>query len=198
MTFEEKPKFTLEGIVIVIKTIMNECIKKKDSRITFEDEQVVKNKILGNTILKEYGYEIDNRDLEIRFQEFWKWLNERTVPRKTIPNIKKLFRELLYLEAEIASDENRRKVQEFQNSITFEARPGSRYNRPWLNEKLTDDMIKRFIESRGFKDIEEITKLYEGDKKLIEARAKLEKAIKVVKEKLLEVDNIIIDESNIG
>jgi hypothetical protein len=196
MTFEEKPKFTLGGIVMVIKMIMNECIKEKDGRITFEDEQVVKNKILGNTILKEYGYEIEDRDLEMRFQEFWKWLNERTVPRKTISNTKELFRELLYLEAEIASNENRKKVQEFQKSITFEARPGSRYNKPWLNEKLTDDIIKGFIESRGFKDIEEITKLEEEEKELMEIRIKLDELTKEVKEELLKV-NIIINESDI-
>jgi hypothetical protein len=174
----------------------NLSTKERDSGITFEDEQVVKNKILGNMILREYRYEIDDRDLEIRFQEFWKWLNERTVPRKTIPNTKELFRELLYLEAEIASDENRRKVQEFQKSITFEARLGSRYNRPWLNEKLTDDIIKEFIELRGFKDIEEITKLDEGDKELIELRTKIEKLVKEVKEGLFKA-NIIIDESDI-
>ncbi|PKK58380.1 hypothetical protein RhiirC2_823205 [Rhizophagus irregularis] len=59
---------------------------------------------------------------------------------------------ILHLEEEgdIIKEENREIVKKFQKSITYQWWDGNKYPKPWINDDLTDEIIKKIVETRGF------------------------------------------------
>ena len=62
-----------------------------------------------------------------------------------------VFKELLYLEDRVNFEENRDKVRKLQKTITYN-RNDYNYLKAWINEDLTNEIIKRFIESNNFEE----------------------------------------------
>ncbi|RGB23782.1 hypothetical protein C1646_774016, partial [Rhizophagus diaphanus] len=50
----------------------------------------------------------------------------------------------------IAREENRERVKKFQKSITYQWWDGNKYPRPWINDDLTDKIIRKIVETEGF------------------------------------------------
>src|SRR6185369_2377392 len=47
-------------------------------------------------------------------------------------------------------EENREKVKKFQKSITYQWWDGNKYPRPWIHDDLTDKIIEKILETKGF------------------------------------------------
>ncbi|PKY62409.1 hypothetical protein RhiirA4_432510 [Rhizophagus irregularis] len=60
------------------------------------------------------------------------------------------FKEVLHLEENIAEEENREKVRKFQKSITYRWWNGNKYPQLWINDDITDMIIKKIVETKGF------------------------------------------------
>ncbi|PKB92443.1 hypothetical protein RhiirA5_444643, partial [Rhizophagus irregularis] len=60
------------------------------------------------------------------------------------------FKEILHLEENIVEEENREKVRKFQKSITYQWWDGNKYLRPWTNDDITDKIIRKIVEAKGF------------------------------------------------
>jgi hypothetical protein len=71
LTYNQKPKFIFEGIITVIDTVMKKCVIVKDDKsIAFRDKEIVKTGLLKNSELVRYGYVLDEKEKEERFQRF--------------------------------------------------------------------------------------------------------------------------------
>ncbi|GBC09220.1 hypothetical protein RclHR1_00870011 [Rhizophagus clarus] len=62
-----------------------------------------------------------------------------------------IFKEILYLEDQVYLEENRSKLRELQKSITYRKNDVI-YPEAWINIDLTNEIIKKFIESNNFKE----------------------------------------------
>jgi hypothetical protein len=108
LTYNQKPKFTFGGIITVIDTVMKKCVVIKDDKsIVFRDREIVRTGLLGNSELVNYGYILDEKEKEERFQRFWEWYreitreNDRSIVNQIKSNTKELFVELIHLGEEI-------------------------------------------------------------------------------------------------
>ncbi|EXX53783.1 hypothetical protein GLOIN_2v1765994 [Rhizophagus irregularis DAOM 181602=DAOM 197198] len=116
------------------------------------DNQTEEN-LLGNKELLTYKYIIEDDELDIRFAKFEEWLQEIesiTIKNKgygTMRNFKEI---LVHLEENIAEEESREKVKKFQKSITYQWWDGNKYPKPWINDDLTDKIIEKIVETKGF------------------------------------------------
>ncbi|GET67358.1 hypothetical protein GLOIN_2v1847961 [Rhizophagus irregularis DAOM 181602=DAOM 197198] len=75
------------------------------------------------------------------------------------------FKEILHLEENIIKDENRDKVRKFQKNINYQW--SNNYVKPWKDNDLTDKIIGKLIETKGFikeyDNIEELVSSNEED-----------------------------------
>ncbi|EXX65100.1 hypothetical protein RirG_136540 [Rhizophagus irregularis DAOM 197198w] len=99
-----------------------------------------------------YRYIIEDDELDIRFAKFEEWLEE--IESVTIKNkgygTMRNFKEILHLEENIAEEENREKVKKFQKSITYQWWDRNKYPKPWINDDVTDKIIEKIVETKGF------------------------------------------------
>ena len=107
----------------------------------------------NNCELLLYGYTISDEEVNRKFEKFWTWIQQETTAFKIYNEIKALeiFKELLHLEDRINFEENRDKLRELQKTITYN-RNDYNYPKAWINEDLTNEIIKRFIESNNFEE----------------------------------------------
>src|SRR3990170_978115 len=103
-------------------------------------------------------YEDDDNMILAKFEE---WLEETGIAdiKNKGYNTMKYFKEILHMEESIAEEENREKVKKFQKSITYRWW-NSNYGRIWENDEITDMIIMKIIEEKGFieeySDVEEL------------------------------------------
>ncbi|PKY61813.1 hypothetical protein RhiirA4_432077 [Rhizophagus irregularis] len=138
------------GIISVIKVICEHYILSKDNEFILDDR--TEENLLGNKELLTYRYIIEDDELDIRFKKFEEWLEEIEVA--TIKNIgygtMRDFKEILHLEENIVEEENRKKVKKFQKSITYRWWNGNKYPQVWINDDVTDMIIKKIVETKSF------------------------------------------------
>jgi hypothetical protein len=141
LTYNRKLKFTFKGIMQVLDTVMKKCVVvKEDGSIIFRDREIVKTRLLGNSKLVRFGYILDEKEKEERFQRFWEWY--RNITRKDDGSVLKqigsntgdIFIELIHLEEEIDKPENRWNIRRFQRSIVYNTKIESRFGKPWVSE----------------------------------------------------------------
>jgi hypothetical protein len=148
----------------VIDTVITKCIVlKENGSVIFRDREIVKTKLLGNSELVRYGYILDEKEKEERFQRFWEWC--RNITREDNGNILKqagsntidVFTELIHAEEEIDKPENRWNIRRFQKSIVYNTRIESRFDKPWVSGELTDKIRDEFKRTCRFTEIIEET-----------------------------------------
>ncbi|GBC43016.2 hypothetical protein GLOIN_2v1847961 [Rhizophagus irregularis DAOM 181602=DAOM 197198] len=144
---KEFEKIRKEGeklLDIVVRSI------SEDNEYILDDR--TEENLLGNKELLTYRYIIEDNELDIRFAKFEEWLEK--IESVTIKNkgygTMKNFKEILHLEENIAEEENREKIKKFQKSITYQWWDGNKYPRPWMNDDLTDKIIEKIVETKGF------------------------------------------------
>jgi hypothetical protein len=144
----------------VINTVMKKCIIVGDNKsIVFRDKEIVKIGLLGNSKLIRYGYILDKKKKEERFQRFWKWYreitkeNNRSILNQIKFNTKELFVKLIHLEEEIDEPRHRWTIQKFQKSIEYNMIIKSRFGKPWISRELTDKIRDEFKRTYGFTEI---------------------------------------------
>jgi hypothetical protein len=164
LTYNGRPKFTLKGIMQVMDTVMKKCVRlKEDGSIIFRDREIIKTKLLGNSELVRYGYILDEKEKEERFQRFWEWYRNITkedngsILKQVRSNTIDIFIELIHAEEEIDKPENRWNIRRFQKSIVYDTRVESRFGKPWVSGELTDKIKDEFKRTCGFTEIIEET-----------------------------------------
>src|SRR3990170_2607289 len=80
-----KPNYSKNGIISVIKLICEHYIFDEEDNIIIEEEET-EERVLGNRELLKYGYIIEDNELCRRFVEFEEWLEEEGIA--TIAGIK--------------------------------------------------------------------------------------------------------------
>ncbi|GBC07380.1 hypothetical protein RclHR1_07420004 [Rhizophagus clarus] len=107
----------------------------------------------NNGELQLYSYTLSNGKVNRRFEKFWTWLQRETTAFRIPNNIKMLniFKEILYLEDQVYLKENRGKLRELQKLITY-SKNDIMYPKAWINIDLTNEIIKKFIESNNFEE----------------------------------------------
>ncbi|RGB24382.1 hypothetical protein C1646_773192 [Rhizophagus diaphanus] len=134
----------------VIKVICEHYVFNKDDELILDDK--TEENVLGNKELLEYGYIIEDDELDIRFAKFEEWLDEIesvTIKDKGYGTMR-YFKEILHLEENIAKEEIREKIKKFQKSITYQWWDGNKYPRPWISDDLTNKIIEKIVETKGF------------------------------------------------
>jgi len=148
--YRNKSDYRKMGIISVIKVICEHYILSEDNEFILNDR--AEENLLGNKELLTYRYIIEDDELDIRFAKFEEWLDEIesvTIKYKGYGTMRN-FKEILHLEENIAEEENREKVKKFQKSITYQWWDGNKYPRPWINDDLTDKIIEKIVETKGF------------------------------------------------
>jgi hypothetical protein len=114
LTYNGRPRFTLKGMMQVIDTVITKCISLKfDGSLFFRDKEIIKTKLLGNSELVRYGYILDEKEKEERFQRFLEWYgnitkeDNRSILKQVRSNAMDIFVELIHAEEEIDKPENR-------------------------------------------------------------------------------------------
>jgi hypothetical protein len=160
LTYDRKPKYTFGGIKTVIETIIKNCVEvKENGSIIFRNEEIMKRKLLGNEELIKYGYILDGREREERFQRFSEWyksiIEEKSgsIVIEEKYNTRRLFVEIIHLEEEIVKPEHRKKIEDFQKSFKYNKMIRIRYERPWVNRGLTNKIRDELMRTHGFTEI---------------------------------------------
>ncbi|EXX68217.1 hypothetical protein GLOIN_2v1805480 [Rhizophagus irregularis DAOM 181602=DAOM 197198] len=148
--YRNKSDYRKIGIISVIKVICEHYILSEDNEFILDDQ--TEESLLGNKELLTYRYIIEDDELDIRFTKFKEWLEEMesiTIKNKGYSTMRN-FKEILHLEENIAEEENREKIKKFQKSITYQWWDGNKYPKPWMNDDLTDKIIEKIVETKGF------------------------------------------------
>ncbi|GET66929.1 hypothetical protein GLOIN_2v1791176 [Rhizophagus irregularis DAOM 181602=DAOM 197198] len=138
------------GIISVIKVICEYYILSEDNEFILDDQ--TEENLLENKELLTYRYIIEDDELDIRFAKFEEWLEEIesvTIKNKGYSTMRK-FKEILHLEENIAEEKNREEVKKFQKSITYQWWDRNKYPKPWIDDDLTDKIIEKIVEAKGF------------------------------------------------
>jgi hypothetical protein len=115
--------------------------------------------LLGNSELVRYGYILDEKEKEERFQSFWEWYSEitkknnRNIVNRIKYNTKELFVKLIHLGEEIDEPRHRWMIQKFQKSIEYNMSIRSKFGKPWISRELTDKIRDKFKKTHGFTEI---------------------------------------------
>jgi len=153
LTYRDKPKFRKIGIVqiifLIVREIRGRIIVKGKMGDLDQIVETVREKVENFGGLKEYGYSFLKEETEERFQKFLEWLKLKVKVDKEGDKTLEYFGQLLYLEEKITLDENRKYVRKLQRSIKYRTRQVG-YKNPWVNEKLTDEIITAFIDYKNF------------------------------------------------
>ncbi|PKY60614.1 hypothetical protein RhiirA4_519262, partial [Rhizophagus irregularis] len=155
-----KPDYMQKGIISVIKIICEHYIFDKEDNLLVEEEETREN-LLGNRELLEYGYIIEDDELDRRLIELEEWLEEEkiTTIEYITQNTMRYFKEILHMEESIVNEESKKTVKNFQKNIKYQCQHVG-YDKPWKNDNLTDKIIERIVEKEGFirnrNDIEEL------------------------------------------
>lgn len=157
ITFKEKLKYKMKGLMVIIAIIFDICIDQSIDRPEMIPRlNLVKQKVESIVELQKYGTFIDQEENEEKFEKCWHWLKLETTAKR-IPsreNTLNKLKKLLYLEDGIAEDVNREFIREFQRTITY-GKDNWNYPRSWNNEDLTDVIIQKFVTSKGFQGVDE-------------------------------------------
>ncbi|GBC15313.1 hypothetical protein GLOIN_2v1765994 [Rhizophagus irregularis DAOM 181602=DAOM 197198] len=148
--YRNKSDYRKIGIISIVKVICEHYILSEDNEFILDDQ--TEENLLGNKELLTYRYIIEDDELDIRFVKFEEWLEE--IESVTIKNkgygTMRNFKEILHLEENIAEEENREKIKKFQKSITYQWWDRNKYPKPWMNDDLTDKIIEKIVETKGF------------------------------------------------
>ncbi|PKY29251.1 hypothetical protein RhiirB3_445813 [Rhizophagus irregularis] len=134
----------------LIKVICEHYILSEDNEFILDDQK--EENLLENKELLTYRYIIEDDELDIRFAKFEEWLEEIesiTIKKKGYSTMR-YFKKILHLEENIAEEENREEVKKFQKSITYQWWDGNNYPKPWINDDVTDKIIEKIVETKGF------------------------------------------------
>ncbi|PKK61331.1 hypothetical protein RhiirC2_791942, partial [Rhizophagus irregularis] len=150
---KNKPDFKEEGIKSVIKIICEHYMFDEEDNLIINERETEEN-LLGNQELIKWGNIITDDELDIRFSRFGEWLTEKEsveIKDKGYDTMRN-FKTILHLEekGDMIKEENRGIVKKFQKSITYQWWDGNKYPKPWINDDLTDEIIKKIAETRGF------------------------------------------------
>src|SRR3984957_606766 len=152
--YNERPNYRIKGLIEILWTIVRICIEETDEGLFLQpDLNRVKEEVENNCELLLYGYTISDGEVHIKFGKFWRWIRQETTAFRIYNEMETLeiFKELLYLEDRVNLEENRDKFRELQKTITYN-RNDYNYPKAWINEDLTNEIIKRFIESNNFEE----------------------------------------------
>ena len=130
---------------------MRICIEETDEGLFLQPKlNRVKEEVENNCELLLYGYTIFDNEVHRKFEKFWKWIRQETTAFRIYNEMETLeiFKELLYLEDGINFEENREKLRELQRAITYNKNDYN-YPKAWINEDLTNEIMKIFIESNN-------------------------------------------------
>ncbi|PKC73959.1 hypothetical protein RhiirA1_450531 [Rhizophagus irregularis] len=148
--YRNKSDYRKIGIISVIKVICEHYILSEDNEFILDDQK--EENLLENKELLTYRYIIEDDELDIRFAKFEEWLEEIesiTIKKKGYSTMR-YFKKILHLEENIAEEENREEVKKFQKSITYQWWDGNNYPKPWINDDVTDKIIEKIVETKGF------------------------------------------------
>ncbi|RIA82236.1 hypothetical protein C1645_862983 [Glomus cerebriforme] len=123
-------------------------------------ERETEENLLGNRELLKYGYIIEDDEVDRRFVKLEEWLREKEIAIMDIRHgTMSHFKEMLHMEESIANEENRDTIRKFQKSLTYQWWD-SRYQQPWKNDDLTNEIIRKIVEKKSFvreyEDVEEL------------------------------------------
>ncbi|PKK60096.1 hypothetical protein RhiirC2_719353 [Rhizophagus irregularis] len=148
--YRNKSDYRKIGIISVIKLICEHYILSEDNEFILDDQ--AEENLLKNGELLIYGYIIEDDELNIRFAKFEEWLEEIesiTIKKKGYSTMRD-FKKILHLEENITNEENRKEVKKFQKSITYQWWDRNKYPKPWINDDITDKIIEKIVETKGF------------------------------------------------
>ncbi|CAB4396374.1 unnamed protein product [Rhizophagus irregularis] len=151
--YRNKPDLNKEGIKSVIRIICEHYMFDEEDNLIINERKTEEN-LLGNKELLKWGSIIEDDELDIRFTRFGEWLEEKEsveIKDKGYKTMRYL-KEILHLEekGEITNEENRELVKKFQKSITYQWWNRNKYPKPWINDDLTDEIVKKIVETKGF------------------------------------------------
>ncbi|GET66139.1 hypothetical protein GLOIN_2v1810692 [Rhizophagus irregularis DAOM 181602=DAOM 197198] len=108
-----QPKMKEKGLRTIILVIVRDCIEG-------DLENEVFDRLIGNPELIEHKYILEDWDVERRFEKFWQWYkitSKEVEPLRVKLGAIKTFRELLYEEEGIATNEE--KVKELMSNMEY-------------------------------------------------------------------------------
>src|SRR3984957_12721079 len=152
--YNKKLKYRIRGLIEILWIIVRICIEETDEGLFLQpDLNRVKEEVENNCELLLHGYTISDNEVHTKFEKFWKWIRQETTAFRIYNEMETLeiFKELLYLEDRVNFEGNRDKFRELQKAITYN-RNDYNYPKAWINEDLTDEIIKVFIESNNFEE----------------------------------------------
>ncbi|GET51528.1 ribonuclease H-like domain-containing protein [Rhizophagus irregularis DAOM 181602=DAOM 197198] len=137
-----QPKMKEKGLRTIILVIVRDCIEG-------DLENEVFDRLIGNPELIEHKYILEDWDVERRFKKFWQWYkitSKEVKPLRVKMGAIKTFRELLYEEEGIATNEE--KVKELMSNMEYgniDIENVHEYHR-----NMVQKIIRIFIDTRGF------------------------------------------------
>ncbi|PKY62760.1 hypothetical protein RhiirA4_489820 [Rhizophagus irregularis] len=148
--YRDEPNYKKIGIISVIKMICEHYIFDKEDNLLVEEKKI--EGILGNEELLKYKYIIEDDELDRRFVVLEEWLEkEKIVIIEFITqHTMRYFKEILHMEKSILNEENRDTVKNFQKNIKYQWWDKNKYPEPWVNDDLTDKIIGKIVETKGF------------------------------------------------
>ncbi|CAB4473762.1 unnamed protein product [Rhizophagus irregularis] len=137
-----QPKIKEKGLRTIILVIVRDCIERNLGNEVFD-------RLIGNPELIEHKYILEDWDVERRFEKFWQWyriISEEIGPLRVKMGVMKTFRELLYEEEGIATNEE--KVKELMSDIEY--RNINIENVHEYHKNMVQKIIRIFIDTKGF------------------------------------------------
>ncbi|RIA97509.1 hypothetical protein C1645_813908 [Glomus cerebriforme] len=148
MRYRNKPDYKKIGIVSVIKIICEHYMFDENDNLIIKEKETEEN-LLENRELLKYGYIIEDDEVDRRFVKLEEWLREKGIAIMDIHGTMNHFKEMLHMVKSIANKESRDTVRKFQKSLTYRWWD-SRYQQPWKNDDLTNEIIRKIVEEKSF------------------------------------------------
>ncbi|CAB4472864.1 unnamed protein product [Rhizophagus irregularis] len=131
-----------KGLRTIILVIVRDCIEG-------DLENEVFDRLIGNPELIEHKYILEDWNVERRFEKFWQWykiISKEVEPLRVKMGAMKTFRELLYEEEGIATNEE--KVKELMSNMEYGNIDIENVHEYYRN--MVQKIIRIFIDTRGF------------------------------------------------
>ncbi|CAB4373968.1 unnamed protein product [Rhizophagus irregularis] len=137
-----QPKMKEKGLRTIILVIVRDCIEG-------DLENEVFDRLIGNPELIEHKYILEDWDVKRRFEKFWQWyrvISKEVEPLRVEMGAIKTFRELLYEEEGIVTNE--KKVKELMSNMEYGNIDIENVHEYYRN--MVQKIIRIFIDTRGF------------------------------------------------
>ncbi|PKK63637.1 hypothetical protein RhiirC2_788615 [Rhizophagus irregularis] len=139
--YKNEPDYKKIWIISAIKIICEHYIFDEEDKLLIDEDKTREN-LLGNKELIKYGYIIEDDELDRRFVELEEWLeDEKIVTVEFITqHTMRYFKKILHMEEKM----------NFQRNIKYRWCDSNKYPESWINDDLTNEIIKRIVEMKSF------------------------------------------------